>query len=168
MEESRRDGIETIEGIRRIKSELPGVGTLVGLSNVSFGLSPSARHALNSVFLHECQEAGLDAAIVHAARIMPLHKIDPRVVEVCLDLIYDRRDPATGYDPLAELLAPLRGGGRLRAGPARTAAAGRSSAGSSQRIIDGDRDGLEADLDAALGAAMGRLSMSSTVRCSVA
>ncbi len=109
MEESRRDGIETIEGIRRIKTELPGVGTIVGLSNVSFGLAPAARHALNSVFLHECQEAGLDAAIVHAARIMPLHKIDPRVVEVCLDLIYDRRDPASGYDPLAELLRLFEG-----------------------------------------------------------
>src|SRR6202034_3060096 len=94
MEESGRDGIETIEGIRRIKTELPGVGTVLGLSNVSFGLNPAARHALNSVFLHECQEAGLDAAIVHAARIMPLNRIDPKVVEVCLDLIYDRRDPS--------------------------------------------------------------------------
>src|SRR5215469_7361028 len=109
MEESRRDGIETIEGIRQIKAALPGVGTVVGLSNVSFGLSPAARHALNSVFLHECQQAGLDAAIVHASRIIPLNKIDPRVVEVCLDLIYDRRDAATGYDPLAELLRLFEG-----------------------------------------------------------
>ena len=68
MEESRRDGIETIEGIRRIKAELPGVYTVLGLSNVSFGLSPAARQLLNSVFLHECVQAGLDAAIVHAAR----------------------------------------------------------------------------------------------------
>ena len=149
MEESRRDGIETIEGIRRIKSELPGVGTVVGLSNVSFGLNPSARHALNSVFLHECQEAGLDAAIVHAARILPLHKIDPRVVEVCLDLIYDRRDGATGYDPLAELLRLFEGvaASELTTEDRRDWPVERRL---SQRIIDGDRDGLEADLDIAL------------------
>src|SRR5580658_6402233 len=94
MEESRRDGIETLEGIRRIKAELPGVFTIVGLSNVSFGLTPAARHVLNSMFLHECVAAGLDAAIVHAARILPLSKIDDRAREVCLDLIYDRRRPA--------------------------------------------------------------------------
>ncbi len=149
MEESRRDGIETIEGIRRIKNALPGVGTIVGLSNVSFGLSPAARHALNSVFLHECQEAGLDAAIVHAARIMPLNKIDPRVVEVCLDLIYDRRDEAKGYDPLAELL-------RIFEGVSSAAVATEDRSGwpverrLEQRIVDGDRDGLEIDLDEAL------------------
>ncbi|MDP8986884.1 MAG: methionine synthase, partial [Actinomycetota bacterium] len=149
MEESRRDGIETIEGIRRIKAELPGVSTILGLSNVSFGLTPAARHVLNSVFLHECLGAGLDAAIVHAGRIMPLNKIDDRAREICLDLVYDRRRP--GYDPLQELLAAFEGvtsaavdkedrsgwpvGERLRA-----------------RIIDGDRDGLEADLEEALSA----------------
>ncbi len=78
MEESRRDGIETIEGIRRIKAELPGVSTLLGLSNVSFGLNPAARQVLNSVFLHECVEAGLDGAIVHASKILPLSRIDER------------------------------------------------------------------------------------------
>jgi 5-methyltetrahydrofolate--homocysteine methyltransferase len=150
MEESRRDGIETIEGIRRIKAELPGAGTIVGLSNVSFGLSPAARHALNSVFLHECQQAGLDAAIVHAARIMPLHKIDPEVVEVCLDLIYDRRDEAQRYDPLAKLLQLFEG--------VSTASADKEDRSGwpverrlEQRIVDGERDGLEADLDTALG-----------------
>ena len=147
MEESRRDGIETIEGIRRIKAELPGVQTIVGLSNVSFGLTPAARHALNSVFLHECQEAGLDAAIVHAARIMPLNKIDERVIEVCLDLIYDRR--REGYDPLQALLA-------LFEGVSSSALEKEDRSGwpvdrrLSQRIIDGDRDGLESDLDEAL------------------
>src|SRR5438552_15491406 len=111
MEESRRDGIETIEAIRRIKAELPGVSTILGLSNVSFGLTPAARHVLNSVFLHECVEAGLDAAIVHAARIIPLNRIPDEQREVCLDLVYDRRRPAGGpdaaaaYDPLQELLA---------------------------------------------------------------
>ena len=149
MEESRRDGIETIEGIRKIKTELPGVGTVVGLSNVSFGLSPAARHALNSVFLHECQQAGLDAAIVHASRILPLNKIDPRVVEVCLDLIYDRRDAASGYDPLAELLQLFEG--VASADVQREDRSGWTvERRLEQRIVDGDRDGLEADLDQAL------------------
>ncbi|HMC40300.1 MAG TPA: methionine synthase [Acidimicrobiales bacterium] len=149
MEESRRDGIETIEGIRRIKAALPGVGTIVGLSNVSFGLAPAARHALNSVFLHECQEAGLDAAIVHAARIMPLNKIDPRVVEVCLDLIYDRRDPAAGYDPLSELLQLFEG--VSSADLQREDRSGWTvERRLEQRIVDGDRDGIDADLDEAL------------------
>ena len=100
MEESRQDGIETIEGIRRIKAELPGVSTILGLSNVSFGLNPAARQVLNSVFLHECVEAGLDSAIVHASKILPLSRIDERAKEVCLDLVYDRRTrrlrPAAG------------------------------------------------------------------------
>ena len=108
MEESRKDGIETIEGIRRIKAELPGVYTVLGLSNVSFGLNPAARQVLNSVFLHECVEAGLDAAIVHASKILPLSKIDDRAREVCLDLVYDRRHD--GYDPLDRAAGPVRGG----------------------------------------------------------
>src|SRR5207249_11790083 len=103
MEESRRDGIETIDGIRRIKAGLPGASTIIGLSNVSFGLNPAARHVLNSVFLHECMDAGLDAAIVHAGRILPLNRIDEQQRQVCLDLVYDRR--RDGYDPLSELLS---------------------------------------------------------------
>ncbi|MDQ2826301.1 MAG: methionine synthase, partial [Actinomycetota bacterium] len=147
MEESRRDGIETIEGIRLIKAELPGVHTILGLSNVSFGLTPAARHVLNSVFLHECVEAGLDAAIVHAARIMPLSKIPERQREVCLDLIYDRR--AEGYDPLQVLLG-------LFDGVSSTTLVKEDRSGWTvearlkQRIIDGDRDGLTDDLDLAL------------------
>ncbi len=149
MEESRRDGIETVEGIRRIKGELPGVFTLVGLSNVSFGLSPAARHVLNSVFLHQCVEAGLDAAIVHAARIIPLSKIDEHTREVCLDLVYDRRRP--GYDPLAELLV-------LFEGVSSGAVEKEDRSGWSveqrlqQRIVDGDRNGLEPELEEALAA----------------
>ena len=107
QEETRRDGIETIEGIRRIKAELPGASTVLGLSNVSFGLNPAARQVLNSVFLHEAAEAGLDAAIVHASKILPLARIDERVRQVCLDLIYDRR--RDGYDPLTELMAHFDG-----------------------------------------------------------
>jgi 5-methyltetrahydrofolate--homocysteine methyltransferase len=158
MEESRRDGIETIEGIRLIKEQLPGVGTILGLSNVSFGLTPAARHVLNSVFLHECQQAGLDAAIVHAARIMPLNKIDPRAVEVCLDLIYDRRDPSRGYDPLQELLALFEGvsAGSLEKEDRSGWPVERRL---EQRIVDGDRDGLEADLDQALSSGMEALTV---------
>ena len=95
----------TIEAIRRIKAELPGVHTTLGLSNVSFGLKPAARHVLNSVFLHECVEAGLDSAIVHAARIMPLNRIPDEQREVCLDLdLRPARRRRPGYDPLQKLL----------------------------------------------------------------
>src|SRR5207237_255277 len=74
-EDLRHDGMATIDAIRRIKAELPGVYTVLGVSNVSFGLKPAARHVLNSVFLHECVEAGLAAAIVHADRIVPLTRL---------------------------------------------------------------------------------------------
>ena len=147
MEESRHDGIETIEGIRAIKRELPGVSTILGLSNVSFGLTPAARQVLNSVFLHECVEAGLDAAIVHASKILPLSRIDEHAREVCLDLVYDRR--REGYDPLSELL-------RIYEGASATASEPDEHLDwpverrLEQRIIDGNRNGLEADLDQAM------------------
>jgi 5-methyltetrahydrofolate--homocysteine methyltransferase len=147
LEESRRDGIETLEGIKRIKTELPGVSAILGLSNISFGLNPAARHALNSVFLYEAIEHGLDAAIVHAARIMPLAKIDERVVEVCRDLIYDRRTDT--YDPLQELIGLFEGvkaGDVVKEDRSGWAVEDRLKA----RIVDGERDGLEADLDLAL------------------
>ena len=83
----RKDAIATIEAIRRIKAEIPGAFTTLGLSNVSFGLKPSARHALNSVFLHECTQAGLDSAIVNASKIMPMSRIPEEQRQVCLDLI---------------------------------------------------------------------------------
>ena len=139
----RRDAMETIEAIRRIKVECPGASTVLGLSNISFGLKPAARHVLNSVFLHECREAGLDAAIVHAARIMPMHKIEDRQREVALDLIYDRR--RENYDPLTEFMALFEG---VEAG-----AVEREDRSGwpveerlKHRIIDGERDGLELDL----------------------
>jgi 5-methyltetrahydrofolate--homocysteine methyltransferase len=145
----RRDGMATIEAIRRIKAELPGVYTTLGVSNVSFGLSPAARHVLNSVFLHECVEAGLDSAIVHAARIMPLNKIPEEQVEVCLDLIYDRRDDAAGYDPLGRLLEVF-----ADVTVAKQETVDRSDWPVDERlkarIVDGDRDGLTDDLDRAM------------------
>ncbi len=156
QEDLRRDGIETIEAIRRIKAELPGVYTVLGVSNVSFGLNPVTRHVLNSVFLHECVEAGLDAAIVHAARIMPMHRIDERARELALDLVWDRRRP--GYDPLTELMAHFSG--------AEATAVVREDRSDwpvekrlETRIVDGERDGLEADLDEALAGGRPALSI---------
>ncbi len=149
----RKDGIATIEAIRRIKDELPGVYTTLGVSNVSFGLKPAARHALNSVFLAECVEAGLDSAIVHASKIRPLNRIDDDQRKVCLDLVWDRREfddnGNVTYDPLAELLAVFEGVQSVA-----EVKEDRSGWPVEQRlehrIIDGDRDGLEADLDEAL------------------
>jgi 5-methyltetrahydrofolate--homocysteine methyltransferase len=149
----RRDALHTIEAIRRIKGEIPGASTVLGVSNVSFGLSPAARHVLNSVFLHECVEAGLDAAIVHAARIMPLNKIPDDQRDVSLDLIYDRRRPAApgspAYDPLTELLdvfADVKAASVVKEDRSDWPVAERLK----HRIIDGDRDGLTDDLDLAL------------------
>ncbi len=91
QEETRRDAIETIEAIRQVKGRYPDVQTTLGVSNISFGLNPAARAVLNSVFLNECVRAGLDSAIVHAARIMPISRIPDEQLQVALDLIYDRQ-----------------------------------------------------------------------------
>jgi len=147
MLESRRDGLETIEAIRRVKAELPGVHTILGLSNVSFGLNPAARQVLNSVFLHECADAGLDAAIVHAAKLLPLNRIDAEARGVCLDLIYDRR---TGqYDPLTELLGLFEGATATAANVGDLEGLGLNDR-LRRRIVDGVRPGLEVDLDEAM------------------
>ncbi len=145
----RADAMATIEAIGRIKAELPGVHTILGLSNVSFGLKPAARHALNSVFLHECRGAGLDAAIVHAARIMPLNRIPDEHQRICTDLIYDRRDAAAGYDPLQALLAAFDDVDH-EAIETEDRSGWSVEQRLSQRIIDGDRDGLTVDLDEAM------------------
>jgi len=155
-EDLRRDGINTIEAIRRIKAELPGVYTTLGVSNISFGLKPAARHVLNSVFLHECVEAGLDSAIVHAARIMPLNRIPDEQREVALDLVWDRR--REGYDPLARLLEVF-----ADVQAAEVEQEDRSDWTVeqllSQRIIDGDREDLEADLDRAMAEGLAPLAI---------
>src|SRR5438874_8498451 len=112
IEEDRRNALETIEGIRRIKTDLPGAFTVLGVSNVSFGLNPASRIVLNSVFLHEAVAAGLDSAIVNASKIEPLNRIQERQLKVALDLIYDRRkfdgDVCT-YDPLVEFTKLFEG-----------------------------------------------------------
>ena len=91
QEETRRDGLETIEAIAAIKGEFPEVSTTLGVSNISFGLNPAARIVLNSVFLAECVKNGLDSAIVHPSRITPINRIPEGQRKVALDLIYDRR-----------------------------------------------------------------------------
>jgi 5-methyltetrahydrofolate--homocysteine methyltransferase len=150
QEDLRRDGIETIEAIRRVKTELPGASTILGVSNVSFGLKPALRHVINSVFLHECVEAGLDSAIVHAARIMPMHKIDDEVREMALDLVYDRRRITDGgnveYDPLQSLMAAFEDVDSL-AVEREDRSGWPVDERLKHRIIDGERDGLETDLE---------------------
>ncbi|MFJ9461383.1 methionine synthase [Kitasatospora sp. NPDC101447] len=150
QEESRRDGIETIEAIRELKRRHPKVQTTLGLSNISFGLNPAARVVLNSVFLHECVEAGLDSAIVHASKILPISRIPEDQREAALDLVYDRR--RDGYDPLKRLLELFEGvsAASVKASKAEELAALPLDERLQRRIIDGERNGLEADLDEAL------------------
>ncbi|SEB90700.1 methionine synthase (B12-dependent) [Streptomyces misionensis] len=150
QEESRKDGVATIEAIRELKRRHPAVQTTLGLSNISFGLNPAARILLNSVFLDECVKAGLDSAIVHASKILPIARFSEEEVTTALDLIYDRRAP--GYDPLQKLMRLFEGATAksLKAGKAEELAALPLEERLKRRIIDGERNGLEADLDAAL------------------
>ncbi|MFJ2236008.1 methionine synthase [Streptomyces sp. NPDC087859] len=150
QEESRKDGIATIEAIRELKRRHPDVQTTLGLSNISFGLNPAARILLNSVFLDECTKAGLDSAIVHASKILPIARFSEEEVQTALDLIYDRR--AEGYDPLQKLMALFEGATAksLKAGKAEELAALPLEERLKRRIIDGEKNGLEADLDEAL------------------
>lgn len=159
-DESLRDAaIQTLDGIRRIKSEMPGVFTLLGVSNISFGLSPQARRILNSVFLHEAVEAGLDAAIVHAGKVLPLAKIGDEDRQVCLDLLYDR--PTKSVPACTESAGQVGGAGAQEAEEsplmrfiahfsgrkekAEDDDTGLRRAVESQlynRVVDGDRDGV--------------------------
>src|SRR3954453_17999669 len=150
QEESRKDGLETIEGIRELKRRYPNVQTTLGVSNASFGLNPAARQVLNSVFLHECVEAGLDSAIVHASKILPTARIPDEEREVALDLVYDRR--REGYDPLQRFLELFEGvsAQSSKESRAQELAALPLSERLKRRIIDGERNGLEPDLDEAL------------------
>ncbi|MFI9173411.1 methionine synthase [Streptomyces lincolnensis] len=150
QEESRKDGIATIEAIRELKRRHPDVQTTLGLSNISFGLNPAARILLNSVFLDECVKAGLDSAIVHASKILPIARFTEEEVQTALDLIHDRR--AEGYDPLQKLMQLFEGATAksLKAGRAEELAALPLDERLKRRIIDGEKNGLEADLDAAL------------------
>ncbi len=145
--EFRRAGVETLEAIRRIKASFPGVHTILGVSNVSFGLKPAARHVLNSVFLHHAIEAGLDAAIVHAGKILPLFKIDDELREICRRLIFDDRSAG---DPLAQLMARFEDAAAQQQKAAEPMSELRVEERLKRRIIEGIKPGLEDDLRQAL------------------
>ncbi|MEN9352362.1 MAG: hypothetical protein RL476_322 [Actinomycetota bacterium] len=159
QEETRKDGIETINAIRQLKVEFPEVQTTLGVSNVSFGLNAAARVVLNSVFLHECVQAGLDSAIVHPSKITPMARIDERQKQVALDLIYDRRtfdgDECT-YDPLQEFLQLFDGVELATSKNARAEALAALPLFDrlQRRIIEGEKVGLEDDLKAAMDQGM--------------
>ncbi len=148
-EDLRRDGMATLDAIGRIKKELPGTRTVLGVSNVSFGLNPPARKVINSVFLHEAVEAGLDAAIVHAAKIQPLSSIDPDQRAAALDLVYDRR--SEGYDPLERILE-LFEDAEIEKTPVEPMDSLPVDERLARRIIDGDQNNIISDLDEALAA----------------
>jgi 5-methyltetrahydrofolate--homocysteine methyltransferase len=155
QEETRKDGIETIEAIKRLKIEFPEVQTTLGVSNVSFGLNPAARVVLNSVFLHECVQAGLDSAIVHPSKITPMARIEERQKQVALDLVYDRRTfdgEECTYDPLQEFLQLFDGVELATSKNARAEALAALPLFDrlQRRIIDGEKVGLEDDLKAAM------------------
>ncbi|MGQ9650416.1 MAG: methionine synthase [Phycisphaerae bacterium] len=145
--EDRRLGLETLEALRRIKQELPDCHTVLGVSNISFGIKPAARQVLNSVFLHYARERGLDAAIVHAGGFQPLYKIDPKLREIARRLIFDERQD--GYEPLVDLLAQF-GDDAVDRPEAAARPPTTIEERLKQRIIDGDRAGLTDDLDEAM------------------
>ncbi len=144
-DESLRDAaVQTLEAIRRIKAELPGVLTILGVSNISFGLSPASRRVLNSVFLHEAVAAGLDAAIVDAAKVLPLARIGEADRAVCLDLLYDRRT-ADAPAPLMRFIEYFKGAATAAAEPADegTLAPEQVLFG---KVVAGSREGLDDQL----------------------
>ena len=155
QEETRRDGIETIEAIRALTAKYPGINTTLGVSNVSFGLNPAARSVLTSVFLHEATQAGLTSGIIDAAKIVPLASLGEAQRKVALDLVWDRREwDAEGnltYDPLATMLDLFAGVDTAALRDQRAAELAALPVGErlERRIIDGELKGLEADLDLA-------------------
>lgn len=156
QEETRRDGIETLSAIKQLKSEFPDVQTILGLSNISFGLAPAARTVLNSVYLHEAVAAGLDAAIVHSSKIIPLNRIPDDQKNAVLDLIYDRREYDTDgnitKDPLNIVLNLFAGVSNASSGLDRLAELAQLPIRERLqiRIVEGESKGLTADLDTAL------------------
>jgi 5-methyltetrahydrofolate--homocysteine methyltransferase len=145
-EADRKLGLWTLEAVEGIAAALPECQIILGLSNISFGLNPAARHVLNSVFLDHALRRGLTGAIVHLSKILPLHKIPEAEVQAAEDLIYDRR--RDGYDPLHAFIALFEG--RQAEASAKRERAADVETRLKDRIIDGDRQGLEADLDQAL------------------
>ncbi len=145
-EDDRKLGLWTLEGIRMIREKFPEIQIILGLSNISFGLNPAARHVLNSVFLDLAVKAGMTGAIVHVSKIKPLHLIPPEEVKVVEDLIFDRR--AEGYDPLQKVLEIFAG--RKAADAVKKVKAETVEGRLKDRIVDGDRKGLDDELADAL------------------
>src|SRR5260370_2896338 len=145
-EDDRKLGLWTLEAIERIAETMPECQIMLGLSNISFGLNPPARHVLNSVFLDHALRRGLTGAIVHFSRIMPLHKIPEEEVRVAEDLIFDRR--REGYDPLQAYIALFEN--RAAEQSEKKGRPEKLEDRLAQRIVDSDRLALEADLDLAL------------------
>ncbi|HJT07596.1 MAG TPA: homocysteine S-methyltransferase family protein, partial [Stellaceae bacterium] len=145
-DEDRKLGLWTLEAIERISKELPECQIILGLSNISFGLNPAARHVLNSVYLDHALKRGLTGAIVHVSKIMPLHKIPEAEVRAAEDLIFDRR--REGYDPLQAFIALFENRVATKAAKKERPAAVEERL--KQRIVDGDRQGLEEDLALAM------------------
>jgi 5-methyltetrahydrofolate--homocysteine methyltransferase len=145
-EDDRKLGLWTLEGIRLIRDKFPDIQIILGLSNISFGLNPASRHVLNSVFLDHAVKAGMTGAIVHVSKIKPLHSIPAEEVKVAEDLIFDRR--SEGYDPLQKLLEMFAG--RKAADSAKKVKAETVEGRLKDRIVDGDRKGLDDELADAL------------------
>ncbi len=154
-EDDRKLGQWTLEGIRMIRDEFPDIQIILGLSNISFGLNPAARHVLNSVFLDHAVKAGMTGAIVHVSKIKPLHLIPPEEVQVVEDLIFDRR--REDYDPLQKVLEIFSG--RKAADNVKKVRAETVEGRLKDRIVDGDRKGLGDELQAALDQGIAPLSI---------
>ncbi|HEX5726330.1 MAG TPA: dihydropteroate synthase, partial [Longimicrobiaceae bacterium] len=147
-EEFRRSAVETIEGIRAIKRELPGVLTTLGVSNVSFGLQPHARAVLNSVFLHHCVEAGLDTAIINPAHVTPYFEIPDAERRLADDLIFDRRTET--HDPLAVFISHYEARGVETEATADPTAEMEPEAALHWKILHRKKDGVEEWIDRAV------------------
>jgi len=165
QEETRKDGVETLAAIRELKKLYPEVQTTLGVSNISFGINPAARIVLNSVFLSEAIKNGLDSAIVHPSKITPIARIDDEVLQVALDLIYDKRIfDDTGvctYDPLQRFLQLFEG---VEASSNKLSRAAELAAlpleeRLQRRIIDGEKVGLSEDLTAAMATGISALTI---------
>ncbi|HXC71537.1 MAG TPA: methionine synthase [Pyrinomonadaceae bacterium] len=147
IEEDRRNALQTIGAIKQIKAELPGAFTILGVSNISFGLNPASRVVLNSVFLHDAVEAGLDSAIVNASKIEPLNRIGEQELKVARELIYDQRrfeGDVCVYDPLTEFTKLFEG---VKSKTTKKASKGETvEERLKNHIIDGEKIGLEDEL----------------------
>lgn len=144
-EDDRKLGLETLDAIERMAKELPECQIILGLSNISFGLKPAARHVLNSVFLDHALKRGMTGAIVHVSKILPLHTIPEEEVKAAEDLIFDRR--AEGYDPLHAFIDLFQDRTTAKVEKKRPETVEERL---KERIVDGDRQGLDEDLDLAM------------------